>query len=101
MGGYYVPENVFPTPCSINFRLAFLARRGLFVVIRRFIKMRRNSSLKGLSTLADTEERWLGLTREEEHILWDRSMIFGYGPRVCLGKEYALFVVGSHVLGSL
>jgi len=35
-------------------------------------------------------ERWLGLSREEERVLWDRSMIFGYGPRVCLGKEYFL-----------
>jgi hypothetical protein len=31
--------------------------------------------------------RWLDLTREDENMLWDHSMIFGYGPRVCLGKE--------------
>ena len=31
---------------------------------------------------------WLGLTREDESRMWDQSMIFGYGPRICLGKEY-------------
>ena len=36
--------------------------------------------------------RWLGLSREEEIKLWDQTMIFSYGPRVCLGKEYTDFV---------
>jgi len=35
-------------------------------------------------------ERWLGLSREEEVRLWEQTMIFSYGPRVCLGKEMAL-----------
>lgn len=32
--------------------------------------------------------RWLNLSRDEETQLWDQAMIFSYGPRVCLGKEY-------------
>lgn len=32
--------------------------------------------------------RWLGLSRDDESKMWDQNMIFGYGPRICLGKEY-------------
>jgi len=39
--------------------------------------------------LADPRTRWLNLSRDEETQLWDQSMIFSYGPRVCLGKEYS------------
>jgi len=35
-----------------------------------------------------SDVRWMGLSREEESKLIERTMIFGYGPRICIGKEY-------------
>ena len=40
------------------------------------------SSLKPPSNV-----RWLDLSREEQSKLFDSTMVFGYGPRICLGKE--------------
>jgi len=34
--------------------------------------------------------RWLGLTQELEAKMWDATMIFSHGPRICLGNEYCL-----------
>jgi hypothetical protein len=34
--------------------------------------------------------RWLNLTKEQEAKMWDATMIFSRGPRICLGKEYHL-----------
>jgi hypothetical protein len=31
--------------------------------------------------------RWFKLSQEEEMKMWDQSMMFGLGPRACLGKE--------------
>lgn len=35
----------------------------------------------------EPDDRWIGLSREEQSKLIERTMIFSYGPRICLGKE--------------
>jgi hypothetical protein len=44
---------------------------------------------KGLKSLyARFNDRWMGLSREDQFKLLDCTMvIFGYGPRVCFGRE--------------
>jgi cytochrome P450 len=32
----------------------------------------------------------MDLSREEQSKLIERTMIFGYGPRICIGKEYVV-----------
>ena len=35
-----------------------------------------------------TDFRWLKLSRAEQTKLFDETQVFGFGPRICLGKEY-------------
>jgi len=35
----------------------------------------------------EANDRWIGLSREEQSKLMERTMVFSYGPRICLGKE--------------
>jgi len=60
------------------------------VEIQSYFQIQNNSSQKGLNMSIASKNRWLGLSREDQIKLFERTMIFGYGPRVCLGKEYVL-----------
>jgi hypothetical protein len=53
-----------------------------------FILIQIHLSPKGGIMCSKAYARWFDLSREDEYKLWDHSMIFSYGPRVCLGREF-------------
>ena len=88
LGGYHIPGGVYSKSMDLTVRLEFPIRHGLLLTIRIFILIQNRSNLKGDIKCTKTYGRWFDLSREDEQKLWDHSMIFSYGPRVCLGREY-------------
>lgn len=65
-------------------------KQSQYVEIPIYFHRQIRSNQKGKLTIFHADFRWIGLSREEEARLWDHSMIFSYGPRICIGKEYFL-----------
>lgn len=87
-GGYFIPPAVLTIIDSkMTIRFQYIGRRGLPLEILKYIPIRKNSDLRGWQALCITNLRWLELSREQQTKLFDDTQIFGYGPRVCLGKE--------------
>jgi Cytochrome P450 len=88
VAGHNIPAGVTSDSSGSYDRLELHIRRGQLLVILMSTQIQTLSYLIGVVINDDTNRRWLNLTREDEIRLWDHSMIFSYGPRVCLGREY-------------
>jgi len=71
----------------LTHRFSSIGHHGLPVVIPRYFLIQRNFNQKGERIYMPAKIRWLELGTGAKKKVFDDTQIFGYGPRVCLGRE--------------